>query len=47
MIVRHGKNFHTAILSDAINVINVEHCMVVLLIEFYPFIPLSVTLSIV
>ena len=40
----HGKNFNLAIFSDAIHVINVKLCMMVILIEFYPFIPLSVTL---
>ena len=40
-----GKNFNVAIFLDAVNVINVKLCLVVVLIELYPFIiPLSVTL---
>ena len=39
-----GKNFNVAIFSDTINTINVKLCMVVVVIEHYPFIPLSVTL---
>ena len=38
-----GKNFNAAIFSDTINMIIVKLCMVVSLIERYPFIPLSVT----
>ena len=34
------ENFNTVIYSDAINVIKVKHCMLVLLIELYLFIPL-------
>ena len=45
VIVRHGKNFNIVILLDTINVINVKLCMMVL-IEFYLFIPLTVTLTI-
>ena len=37
---------NTGIYADAINLINVELCMVVLLIELYLFKPLSVTLTI-
>ena len=40
------ENFNTGIFSDTIIVINVKLCMMVLLIEPYLFIPLSVTLSI-
>ena len=40
------ENFNVGIYSDTINVINVTLCMVVLLIELYLFIPLSVTLTI-
>ena len=42
-----GKNFNIAIFVDTIDIINVKFCMMVLLIEFYPFIPLSVTFIIV
>ena len=38
------ENVNTGIYSDTINVINVKLCMVVVLTELYPFIPLSVTL---
>ena len=38
-----GKNFNVAIFSDTINMINVKLCMMVVLIEFYPFILLPVT----
>ena len=41
-----GKNFKILIFSDTVNVINVKLCMMVLLIELYLFIPLSVTLTI-
>ena len=40
----HGKNLNVAIFSDILKIINVKLCMVVVLIEHYPFIPLSVTL---
>ena len=40
------ENFNIGILSDSTNVINVKLCMMVLLIELYLFIPLSVTLTI-
>ena len=43
---QHGKNRNVAIFSDNINVINVKLCMILLLIELYPFVPLSVTLAI-
>ena len=46
MIVPRGKNNNFAIFSDIINVINVEFCMTVLLVELYLFILLSVTLTI-
>ena len=39
-----GKNFNVAIFSDTINIINVKLCMMIVLIELYPFIILSVTL---
>ena len=39
-----GKNFNVAILSDTIDTVYVRLRMVVVLIELYPFIPLSVTL---
>ena len=39
-----GKNFNVAIFSDTLNMINVRLCMIIVLIEFYPFIPLSATL---
>ena len=44
-VVWHGKNFNVAICLDITNVINVKLCMMVLLIELYLFIPLSVTLT--
>ena len=37
------ENFNMGIFSDTINVINVKVCMMVVLTELYPFIPLSVT----
>ena len=40
------KNFNIEIYSDTINVINVKFCMMVLLIEPFLFIPLSVTLTV-
>ena len=40
------KNFNTAIFSDTIDVIDVKLCMMVLLIELYLFISLSVALTI-
>ena len=39
-------NFDIEIFSDAINVINIKLCMMVLLTELYLFIPLLVTLTI-
>ena len=39
-----GNNFNVAIFSDTINTINVKLCMMVVLTELYPFIPLSVVL---
>ena len=39
-----GENFNIVVFSDNINMINVKFCMLVVLIESYPFIPLSVTL---
>ena len=39
-----GKNVNVAIFSNTINMINVKHCMVVVLTELYPFIPLSMNL---
>ena len=41
-----GKNLNFASFSDTINMINVQLCVMVVLIELYPFIPLSVTLII-
>ena len=40
------ENFNIGIFLDAINLINVRLCMMVLLIELYLFIPHSVTLTI-
>ena len=40
------KNFNIGIYSDAIDAINVTFCMMVLLIELYLSIPLSVTWTI-
>ena len=40
------ENFNFGIYSDIIIVVNVNLCMMVLLIEVYLFIPLSVTLTI-
>ena len=39
-------NYYIAIYSDTINMIDVKLCMMVLLIELYLFIPLSMTLTI-
>ena len=39
-----GKNFNVTISSDTVNMINVKLCMMVVLVELYTFIPLSVTL---
>ena len=39
-----GKNFNIAIFLDTVNMINVKLCMMVVLVELYTFIPLSVTL---
>ena len=39
-----GRNFNVAIFLDTINMINVKLCMMVELIQLYPFTPLSVTL---
>ena len=39
-----GKNFNFVIFSDTVNMINVKLCMMVVLIELYLFISLSVTL---
>ena len=40
------ESFNIGIYSDTINVKNVKLCMMVLLVELYLFIPLSVTLTI-
>ena len=40
------KDFNVAIFSDTISMINVKHCMIVVLIELQPFVPLSVTLTV-
>ena len=40
------QKFNVAIFFDTIKVINVKLCMLVLLIELYLFIPLSVALTI-
>ena len=39
-----GRNFNVGIFWDTIIVINVRQCMIVVLIELYPFIALSITL---
>ena len=45
--IRPGpKTFNIVIFSDTINVINVKFCMMMLLTEFYLFMPLSVTLTV-
>ena len=36
-----GKNFKVEIFLDTINMINVKLCMIVVLIELNPFIPLQ------
>ena len=36
-----GKDFYIVIFSDTINMINVKLCVVVVLIELHPFVPLS------
>ena len=40
------KNFNVAIFSNTVNMINVKLCMMVMLIKLYPFIPLSLSLTI-
>ena len=42
--LRRGKNFNVAIFLGIINVMYIKLCMMALLIELYPFKPLSVTL---
>ena len=37
----HGKNFNAVIFLDTINMIKGKLCMMVVLIELSPFIPLS------
>ena len=46
VIVRHGKNFTVTVFLDTLKAINVKFCLMVLVIELYLFIPLSVTLTI-
>ena len=46
VIVSHGKNLKAAIFSHIINMINVKLCTILLLVQFYMFIPLPVTLTI-
>ena len=41
-----GKNMNVAIFSDTMNIIKVKVCMMVVLIELYPFIPPLMTLTI-
>ena len=36
----HGKNFNVAIFLDTVNMVNVKLCMMVVLTELYPFMPL-------
>ena len=43
----YGAKTYIAIFSDNINMTNVKFCLMVVLIESYPFIPLSVTLIVV
>ena len=38
-----GKNFNVAIFSDTINMVSVKLCMMVILTEPHPFMPLSWT----
>ena len=40
-----AETLNDAIFSDTLNMINVKLCMMVVLIEHYPFIPLSLTLT--
>ena len=40
------ENFNIRIYTDTVNVINVKLCIMVLLVEFYLFIPLLVTVTI-
>ena len=44
-VSRHVENFNFGIFLDIINVISVKLCMMVLYIEFYLFITLSVTFT--
>ena len=39
-----GKNSNAAVFSDTLNMINVKLCLMVVLFELYPFIPVSLTL---
>ena len=39
-----GKNFNVVIFSNTVNMINVKLCMMVVLIELYSFLRLSMTL---
>ena len=43
---RRVKNFNVVIFSDTISAINVKLCVVVLVTELYPCMPLSATLMI-
>ena len=45
VIVQCDKNFNVAIFLDTMNVMDVNFCMMVLLMELYLFIPLSLTLT--
>ena len=40
-----GKNFNVAIFLDTVYMLNVKLCMIIVVIELYPFIPLPVTLT--
>ena len=43
---RSGTHRIVGILLDAVNVVSVKLCLMVMLIELYPFMPLSVTLAV-
>ena len=43
-VLECGRYFNNVIFLNAINMVSVKLCMVVILVELYSFIPLSVTL---
>ena len=39
----HGQNFNSVLILKSVNVVNTKLCMMILLVELYPFTSLSVT----